>query len=188
MNPFRRTVVSLLAVSLLIGLLPELAWGQEATGKARNLLANASFEAGVEGWKFHAYGEQGKAAADPDEKRAGKPSVRIDNAQADDSFLTQKVTVKPGTRYRLSGWIKTKSVGMIDPNSKNGASLAIEGGFQKTESIVKTSGWKRVTLDFVTGPETEIELGPRLGHHGAKVSGTAWFADLSLVELGAARR
>ena len=43
-----------------------------------------------------------------------------------------------------------------------------------------------MTVDFTTGQETSIEIGARLGHYSALVTGTAWFADMSLVELGRA--
>lgn len=176
-------------IALVLGVvLSYSAAGALKTRESANLLTNGSFEKGTEGWSFHAHSSHGSVTEDTAEKRSGKPTVRIDNPQADDSILTQKVTVKPFTRYRLTGWIKTKDVGSINPNSRDGASLAIRGGFLKTDSISKTSGWKRVTLEFSTKTETEIEVGPRLGHHGAEVSGTAWFADVSLIELGPARR
>ena len=54
----------------------------------------------------------------------------------------------------------------------------------KTPSVSQTKSWTKVTHEFATGGETEIEVGPRLGHHSAAVAGTAWFADLSLDDLG----
>lgn len=187
-----RSVVQLASTILVAVLLGAIltcpAAGALKDQDSRNLLTNGSFEKGTEAWSFHSHRSSGEVTEDTEVKHGGKPTIRINNPQSDDSLLTQKVTVKPFTRYRLTGWIKTKDVGSMDRNSKDGASLAIRGGFLKTQSISKTSGWKRVTLEFSTKTDTEIEVGPRLGHHGAVVSGTAWFADLSLVELGAARR
>ena len=50
--------------------------------------------------------------------------------------------------------------------------------------MVKTKGWTRVAVDFVSGREPEIELGPRLGHYSALTMGTAWYSELTLTELG----
>lgn len=69
---------------------------------------------------------------------------------------------------------------------KEGASLAIAGGFIKTPSVTGTKVWARVTHEFNTGNEAKVEIGPRLGHYSNAVTGTAWFADLSLVEVGKA--
>jgi hypothetical protein len=156
----------------------------------RPLLTNGSFEKGLEGWQFFAHDRKGMAAPDAMETHAGKPSVRIDNDGPDDSLLMQKVSVKPATRYRLSGWIKTRDVGALSqdqPGSRldgNGATLSVRGGFVKTNVVAQTRDWTRVTLEFFTLKETEIEVGPRLGHHGGKVSGTAWYAAVELQELG----
>jgi hypothetical protein len=99
--------------------------------------------------------------------------------------VKQKVTVKPNMKYRLTGYIKTKDVAEVKREGKQGATLSLGGGsFVKTEIVAKTSSWSRVSLEFATGNETEMELGPRIGHFAALTTGTAWFADLSLDELG----
>ena len=108
----------------------------------------------------------------------------MDNPEGDDTFVKQKVKVKPNTKYRLSGYIKTKDVLTVKREGKDGASLAVGGGFVKTPPVTKTKSWTRVTHEFATGGETEIEVGPRLGFFSALTTGTAWFADLSLDELG----
>lgn len=156
----------------------------------RNLLTNGNFEKGLDGWQFSAHGRKGVATPDAAETHAGKRSVRIDNDGPDDSLLMQKIAVKPATRYRLTGWIKTKDVGALSQDRPgprddgNGATLSVRGGFVKTNVVAQTRDWTRATLDFFTLQETEIEVGPRLGHHGGKVSGTAWYAEVALQELG----
>lgn len=112
----------------------------------------------------------------------GKPSLRIVNAEPDHTQMNQKVTVKPNTRYQLSGYIKTKDVEPVKRGAKEGAELMVAGGWSRTVPMSHTGPWVRVSHDFVTGNETEIVVGMSLGHYGAMVSGTAWFCDLSLVE------
>ena len=51
---------------------------------------------------------------------------------------------------------------------------------------LNTGGWVHASVDFTTGPkQTIVELGPRVGFNEWRPTGTAWFADLSLVEVEA---
>jgi hypothetical protein len=161
---------------------------QQAVRSGPNLLQNADFEKGTDGWKFQAWQDRvAKAVKDPQVSHLGKPSVRIDQPKPTDSALVQALTLKPRTRYRLEGWIKTSNV--VKPNipkqrpGTEGASLTVMGNYQKTASVLDTHDWTRVTLDFVTADKTDYRIGCRLGHYGKLVTGTAWFADVSLVEL-----
>ena len=151
-----------------------------------NMLTNGSFEKGIEGWAFNTNHHTGEAAWDQVETREGKPSLRITNGGVDDSGAKQKITVKPGTRYRLSGYIKTKGLQPEKPKGKYGA--CIVAGSSRTPSVLGTKSWSKVTIDFDTFHETEIEVGPHLGDFFDHESGTAWFSDLSLVEIGKARK
>ncbi|MDB6140836.1 MAG: glycosyl transferase family protein, partial [Verrucomicrobiaceae bacterium] len=104
----------------------------------------------------------------------------------DDTTVGQQVPVKPNTRYRMTAFVRTKDVNSVARGGKGGASVAVGGGFNKTPSVNGTKVWTRVTFEFNTGGETEIEVGARLGYYSDLVTGTAWFADLSLVEVGKA--
>jgi len=176
-----------------------------------NLLVNGDFKKGTEGWDLHAWAGQGQTAVaqpgqalvdqlkptgapgqpapDPAETHDGKPSIRLENISYDDAALWQKVKVKPATRYRLSGWVKTKNVEWKEKNAKEfnqkrGASLCIQGGFEKSESIGHAKGWTHLTYDFASGTRSELVIGARLGFYSSPVKGTAWFSDISLVEVG----
>jgi dolichyl-phosphate-mannose-protein mannosyltransferase len=157
---------------------------QEKTGGRENLLKNPSFESGMEGWEFSAWDKKGVSKIEEGDARDGTKSFMIENATADDSFLRQTVTVKPNTLYRLSGVIKTENV-----ETKNfGATLSLEGTFETTKSIERSKSWTRVEFEFDTGPLATIKVGCRLGHNSSKATGKAWFDQLELVELRAARR
>ena len=147
----------------------------------KNLLTNGNFAQETEGWVFNSFGQKGQMTLDRMELHNGNPSVRIENGEDDDSSLKQKVEVKPGTWYRLSGWIKTKGVG---PQKGNGPGATLSrGGFLMSQPIVKTKGWTSVSVNFVTQNETQIEVGPRLGQHAGGVVGTAWYSEVVLTEL-----
>ncbi|MBN8420051.1 MAG: hypothetical protein J0L73_14130 [Verrucomicrobia bacterium] len=111
-------------------------------------------------------------------------SIRIDNPAGDDSFLQQTVTVKPKTRYRLTGYLKTKDVVV----KSTGANISLAGGFDRTEAFSGKQNWKKVSFEFDTGGMNTIKIGPRLGHYSSMAMGTAWFDDLQLIELGPSRK
>lgn len=179
-HPLRALVAS--AASLIF--LVSIAAAQQPSGGRVNLLSNPSFEDEQKGWQFNAWDKKGTATIDTAEKHDGQASIRIDNSGGDDSFLKQEVVVKPKTRYRLTGYIRTKDV----TGKGGGATLSLEGGFEKTEVIKETKSWTKVSLEFESGAADKIKVGPRLGHYSTKIMGTAWYDELSLVELGPARR
>lgn len=184
----RRSLLRSLVLASLTLTFPSLVPAALISGPNPNLLVNGDFADGTKGWDFRAHLKQGQVVADSVETHAGHPSVRIENLGADDSHLSQKVAVKPATRYQLTGWVKTKGVVPQDPKSLAGASLAVRDGFLKSPALNKTQGWKRLSVEIVTVAETEITIGPRLGAFGGIVKGTAWFAELELREIGPVKR
>ncbi len=195
------------AAFLISAFVHSAAWCQQSPDAKANLLTNGDFKKGMEGWELLSFGKQGQAnvvkpedvmvdglkpraagqpAPDPTEIRDGKPSLKIDNMNPDDTAVKQKVTVKPATRYRLSGWIKTKGVEAKNMMVKKptGASLCLMGGFEKSEDVLRTKGWTYVKYEFSSGTRSEIVVGARIGIYATPVKGTAWFSDISLVELG----
>lgn len=157
--------------------------------RSRNLLQNAAFEQGLDGWRFEAWkNKAARAVRDPNVTHNGRPSIRVDHPEATDSSVTQILDLKPNKRYRLSGWVKTQNI--VKPAiasqrpGDEGASIGILAAYEKSRSVLATQDWTYVSMDFTTTKEkTHIRLGPRLGHHGKLVTGTAWFAEMSLVEL-----
>jgi hypothetical protein len=156
----------------------------QASSSTKNLLVNGSFQNGTDGWTLSSYYKIGKMEIDPTEKHGNSPALRIDNAQGDDTHLKQKVTVEPETRYRLEGYIRTKDLRSVKREGKGGAQVDLDGTWQRSQVVSGTKSWTKVSLDIVTGAETEVEVGGRLGYD--PVVGTAWFADLSLVKIGKA--
>jgi hypothetical protein len=144
-----------------------------------NLLTNGGFEqAGPpgkpSGWKLAE-----PIVLDSQVKHAGRYSVRILSTSTQVNNINyQYVTLKPHTRYTLSGWIRVDNVqgspgvnlyayefrGMKDP----------AGGI-----TVKGSGdWRLLRHVFTTG---EGERG-RINFRMFGATGTAWLDDLELVE------
>jgi hypothetical protein len=157
----------------------------EPTGGRPDMLTNAGFENGQDGWTFGCHHKNGTATVDTEVKRTGNASLRITNTGGDDSFLKQAVKVKPQTRYRLSGYIKTKDVVV---KGGQAATLALEGGFESSDSVKGTNSWKKFDFEFDSSALDTAKVGPRLGGHSSMAVGTAWYDDLKLIELGPSRK
>lgn len=150
-----------------------------------NLLMNGSFEDGTRGWSAGSWRENLEAASvQSQEAKDGKKALVVRLTEADDARYVQKVAIKPNTRYSLSGWIKTKDV-EIEKGAKHGANLSLEDTLEATEPLVGTRDWTYVTLIFNSGQRSEVVVYARLGFYSSIATGTAWFDDLVLVELGA---
>ena len=162
----------------------------------RNLFKNPNFENGTDGWELEAFGKNGTMTVDTKELHNGKPSLRIESAHGALTFVRQHVEGNPNTQYRLSGYIMTKDVESEKKSSNEGACLMVgfsgevrvgqnqSKGPAKSASIQKTKHWTKITVDFTTGSKTRLPVGAALGGFNADVKGTAWFSELSLVELG----
>ncbi len=179
---------------------PNLPAAKVESGE-RNLFKNPNFENETNGWELVNFGKKkmGTMAVDRKELHNGKPSLRIDNPEGGDlTFVKQVVAGKPNTHYRLSGYIMTKDVEPEKAGKDWGACLMVgftaevyvgqtkskaRGG--KSVSIQKTKHWAKITVDFTSGAKTELPVGAAVGYYNEQVTGTAWFSELSLIEVGA---
>lgn len=159
---------------------------KEEKAGGRNLLANGDFKAGTAGWELYSWGKKSNMEIDRGERHEGKPALRVNNLEFGHSFIRQVLTGKANTRYRLSGFIKTKDIQVV-PGKKSGAVLMVGRLGVYTPLMEGTKPWTKVTVDFVTKEDAVIRVGPSLGTDPVFVKGTAWFSDLKLVELGEGR-
>lgn len=152
-----------------------------------NLLANGSFEKGSNKWEMttHDHSVEVKMVVDKKMLFHDKPTLRVTNPGVTDTHIAQKVKVKPNTRYRISGWIKAQDIKDTRGSTatRDGASLCITGKYGSRTGIVNTDTWTEVSQEFKSQDETEMLFECRLGYFGATVSGTAWFAEISLHEV-----
>ena len=109
----------------------------------------------------------------------GSPCVKITSSQATDAGLAATIPVKPNTRYRLSGWVRCENV--VIANGP-GILFNIHGGPQ-TKGIGGTTDWTRVEMEFNSEGRNEVVVHCLFGGYGG-ASGTAWYDDLALEELG----
>jgi len=113
-------------------------------------------------------------------KVKGKYSAKIEHRGKSDSRWVQEVEVKPNTKYKLSGWIKTVGVG----SAGAGASIQIQDTGIKTETISGIRDWTHVEVNFRTKLDQKtVKVSCRLGDYGAINTGTVYFDEVTLKEV-----
>ena len=107
----------------------------------------------------------------------------VSSASVNDARWAQTVTVQPDTIYRFSAMVRAEGIG----EDGYGANLSISGLGVYSDMLYDTGGdWVELSLTGRTGPEqTSLTVYVRIGGYGDENlnTGTAWFDDLSLVEL-----
>lgn len=110
----------------------------------------------------------------------GRRAARFRGQETRTDGYVQAVAVRPSTRYRLSGWIRT------DGLSGDGAMLAAgpgdpaNPGPQRTPPVRGSADWAQVQTEFTTGPG---ERWTAVWAGAVRSRGSAWFDDLSLVAV-----
>ncbi len=156
---------------------------------AANRLENGGFEAtGPEGTpRYWSWNGRGRGSSDEEIQRGGRRSLRLESPQFDHVKAIQRITLDSGTKYVLSGWIRTESVVAAGPGSGGGAFLAafIDDAGEKrlwvtTVPLLGNHGWTRVDVRFTPLSPKKVEIQALLGLSRAPTSGSAWFDDLEL--------
>ncbi len=114
------------------------------------------------------------------EGRGGTPCLRVSTAKASDCGVAATVAVKAGTRYRLSGWIRTEDI--VPVRGSDGVMLNVHG-MVRTAGVAGTTDWTEVSVEFDAEEDAEIVVHCLFGGWGG-ARGTAWFDDVSLVAVG----
>jgi len=150
------------------------------TAQAQPAIVNPSFEDVQEnmpkGWTPGTWNGKAELALDSTVAHSGKMSVRISSAEGADASWYAVVPLRPYSKYRLSGWIKTQN---LEPGTGRGASFTFHGTDIRTQTIVGTQDWTRLELVFDSGANDALWLNCLLGGWG-KATGTAWYDDVQL--------
>ncbi len=158
-----------------------LASSEAMADGAVNLLANPGFEELRDGqplaWTPRTYGGSSTFRV-VDGGRTGRCAEITSKEGGDTGWLTV-LTLKPHHLYRLVGWVKCK-----DLRGATGALFNLNGHPARSGAVNGTSDWTRATMDFDSEGRTQAELNCLFGGWGLS-TGTAWFDDLSLIDLGA---
>jgi alpha-N-arabinofuranosidase len=157
--------------------------GDELAGVTQ-FVANGSFEEmdgeNPEGWRPRSWQRGGAAFAVEPTGHTGGRSVMISSEKGADASWLATVPVRPYSRYRLSGWIRTEN---LVPGTGRGAQVNIHGEEEwRTPPVTGTEDWTRVEVEFDAGANDALEVSCLLGGWG-RTTGKAWFDDIELVRL-----
>jgi len=152
-----------------------------------NLLPNPSFEVvrngKPEGWSIRTYSGEGDHVSATGEARTGKRSLRISSEAGADTSWFARVKVKPGTDYRLTGWVKT--AGLLGARGAQMNAHEVQGqprGSRTNAYNRGTKEWKRVEVIFSSMDRSELTINCLFGGWG-RATGVAWWDDVALHEL-----
>ncbi len=185
----RKLLTILLLLLLLTFPVAALAEGED-TLVGDELLYNGDFSVYSDsaqlpaGWELSAYYSDSSsvlAAAQTDD--IGDLVVSIENLTANDARVSQIVSVKANTTYKLTAKIRTTDVQYGTGASLSIDNYAIDGTYCYSENLFGTDVWRTVSLYFKTGPEqTSVNVALRLGGYGTTATGLAEYKNVSLME------
>ncbi|HSA96310.1 MAG TPA: alpha-L-arabinofuranosidase C-terminal domain-containing protein, partial [Acidobacteriota bacterium] len=96
-----------------------------------------------------------------------------------DASWVATVPIRPYSRYRLSGWIRTEN---LVAGTGRGAQINVNSEEWRTTPVTGTQDWTRVETEFEAGANDALEVTCLLGGWG-RSTGKAWFDDIELTRL-----
>ncbi|MCX8160561.1 MAG: alpha-L-arabinofuranosidase [Candidatus Saccharicenans sp.] len=170
-----------------LALLFSLARLAPAADQEKQLLPNPSFEEVKDGkpvgWRPVTYQQEATFSMDRT-ARTGSWSLKISSEKGADASWSAQVRVLPFARYRFTGWVKTENI-----KSQDGKGVLFNvHGLEKfqTRALSGSNDWTRLEMVIETELNDVLQINCLFGGWG-KVTGQAWFDDLSL-ELLSARK
>jgi putative membrane-bound dehydrogenase-like protein len=149
-----------------------------------NLMPNPGFsQPGPEGWSLKNYVVARPEAVEMSLSPAGRnggTALMIRSSERADVGAGALVPVKPNTRYRVGGWVKTENLKTL---GGRGALFNVHG-MEATSAISGTKDWTELSTEFTTGNQSEILVHCLFGGYGG-ATGSALFDDVYLHEIGA---
>ncbi|HYA49452.1 MAG TPA: alpha-L-arabinofuranosidase C-terminal domain-containing protein, partial [Burkholderiales bacterium] len=163
-----------------VGCKSKSPWATDELSGKLQFVANPSFEEGASdkaaGWEPRKFRGEPAFKVEPSGRTGGR-SVAISSEKGADASWAAVVPIKPFSRYRLSGWIRTES---LVPGKSKGALITIEGFPEwQTAAVTGTRDWTQVGLEFDAGANDALEVNCLFGGWG-QATGKAWFDDVRL--------
>ena len=168
-------------------------WQREAIAVPFHMDRVNSFEETVDSWQAEECpiielpraGEAGGVQWASDAAHSGRRSIRLQAggwSERRELFPTGAVcNVKPGRRYRLTGWVRTRGVKRFARLELASYEYAYANVIDTlpSASVIGSRKWTRVSVELDSGDEAYLM--PKLVLYGP---GTAWFDDIALEEVG----
>ncbi|ELA2894963.1 carbohydrate binding domain-containing protein [Klebsiella pneumoniae] len=141
--------------------LSKLAADVDTAGKTPgNLLSNASFERGTEGWSNDGNNWQVYAAQGP---HTGKNIIRM--ITAGDAMLTQSFVVKGGRTYRVGVWVR-RNAAVVIANAGNTKISLRDANNVEVKNVLLTlenmgNAWADVSLEYRAPADATMQISLR---------------------------
>ncbi|MHC4110353.1 MAG: glycoside hydrolase family 127 protein, partial [Planctomycetota bacterium] len=150
---------------------------------APGMIRNSSFEEAVNkrvaNWERRTYRGQGEFNY-VEGGRTGKRAVMLSSESGADIGWLTSVPVKPRSKYKLTGWIKTEN---LEAGSGKGALFNVHNiQPSQTPAVTGTKDWTQVEVVFDTGERAAVEINCLFGGWGLS-TGKAWYDDVQLEQL-----
>lgn len=165
-------------------------WAQDdsADSAGNNLIRNGGFsdvrDQTPAHWETSTWNGTATFEVDHSAGHAETPAVKISSQNGGDVSWSTRVEVKRNTDYRLSAWIKTKS---LQSSGGLGALMNLHelqtNG--KSESLTGDNEWTEVSTEFNSGSHDSLLVNMLFGGWG-HATGTVWFDDVRLTEIASA--
>ena len=150
-----------------------------------NLLPDSGFDGpGLGSWSLRTYQAERPGAIElaiSRDGRNGGSALRIHSPFPADVGAGAAVPLKPHASYRFGGWIRTDN---LVNTGVRGALFNLHGG-EYGQAVSGTQDWKEFSIEFASGDRTEVLLHCLFGGYGGG-TGTAWFDDVYLYQIGSA--
>jgi len=144
-------------------------------GTIQNPSAELTEGSVVTGWSYNARSRNVIHFYD-NVARHGTKSLFINADRFANGRWTSKVLLKPWSKYRFSGWIKTEN---ILSATGSGAGFRMDGLNVEAKGFTGTNDWTMVTYEFETGNNDCVTISCVLDiERNAK--GRAWFDDMKM--------
>ncbi|WP_265445434.1 carbohydrate-binding protein CenC [Acetivibrio straminisolvens] len=149
------------------------------------------FENGANGWTVVSSNPGSNVQIEEGTGVYGSKCVKISSPTvATDTAYTKTISgLTVGEKYRLTAYVKYQNV-VRDPNSNYwpviGPNVCIYPTWNYSSEWENLGtfypGWKKIYAEF-TASTTSVDIAVRLGYTGSKVTGTAWFDNVTLEHL-----
>ncbi len=163
----------------LIFLLVFCSCSRNSNQVSQALITNPSAEESiaekVNGWTAEAWSRDIIAAYDYDHHEGKRSLLLYADRTAAGRWMT-RVNLKPWSKYRFTGWIKTEDLAVSEGM---GAGFGFDAFVMDYPGMTGTNDWTEIEFEFETGNDDSSVLSCMLNVNG-QASGRAWFDDMSL--------
>jgi alpha-N-arabinofuranosidase len=172
-----RTIVKVITLSIV---LLQACGGkdQPRTGVEYGKIVNPSAEdvesSVVKGWTADNRNRDAILFYDTETAHHGTKSLMIRSGREAYGRWSTKVNLKPWSKYRFTGWIKTEN---IETTRGSGAGFRLDGLNVEPEGFTGTNGWTEVIYEFDTGSDDCVTLACMLDISG-NAKGRVWFDNM----------